>query len=541
MSTEAENADIPSARILFQRSPIIAQMSDPLHSDWNRSLTESLSAHELTGLIDFSVMNTVFQNFLEVVGLPVAIIDFDGRVLASSKWQRLCMEFHRSNPTTLTRCLESDRSLSRQMQEGKKYAMYRCLNGLTDCASPIVIDGQHIANLFIGQFLLEPPNFEYFARQQEESGFAKEAYFKALAEVPIIAEEKILAILNLLSGLAHQIAQQSLAEKRTQQAYASVEQQVVERTLELQASHQLLKKLSEQVPGVIYQFRLYPNGTSCFPYASDGIYEIFGVSAESVRDSAEPVFARVHPDDIERVKGVIQRSAESLSPWHDEYRVILPRQGVLWREGQATPEKLSDGSTLWHGFITDITARKASEEAVQHMAFYDRLTDLPNRRLLEDRLHQLIGRVQRNGGKLALLFIDLDKFKSINDEFGHATGDWLLHRVAERIQEALRQTDTVARIGGDEFIVLLPDAAVLTEAIAVAEKIRTSLEMPFASPDGNSLQISSSIGVVMYPDHADNAGDLLRLGDEAMYRAKKFGRNAIDALPQNLNVLQSCS
>ncbi len=163
MSTEAENADIPSARILFQRSPIIAQMSDPLHSDWNRSLTESLSAHELTGLIDFSVMNTVFQNFLEVVGLPVAIIDFDGRVLASSKWQRLCMEFHRSNPTTLTRCLESDRSLSRQMQEGKKYAMYRCLNGLTDCASPIVIDGQHIANLFIGQFLLEPPNFETFS------------------------------------------------------------------------------------------------------------------------------------------------------------------------------------------------------------------------------------------------------------------------------------------------------------------------------------------------------------------------------------------
>ena len=539
MSTEAEKADIPSSRILFQRSPLIAQMCDPLHSDWNRSLTESLSAHELAGLIDFSVMNTVFQNFLEVVGLPVAIIDFDGRVLASSKWQRLCMEFHRGNPTTLTRCLESDRSLSRQMQEGKTYAMYRCLNGLTDCASPIVIDGKHIANLFIGQFLLEPPNFDYFARQQEEFGFEKEPYFKALTEVPIIAEEKILAILNLLSGLAHQIAQQSLAEKRTQQAYASVEQQVVERTQELQANHQLLKKLSEQVPGAIYQFRLYPDGTSCFPYASDGIYEIFGVSAESVRDSAEAVFARVHPDDLERVKGVIQWSAVSLSPWHDEYRVILPRQGVRWREGQATPEKLSDGSTLWHGFITDITARKASEEAVQHMAFYDRLTNLPNRRLLEDRLHQLIGRAQRNGGKLALLFIDLDKFKSINDEFGHATGDWLLQRVAERMQEALRQSDTVARIGGDEFIVLLPDTHLLTEAIAVAEKIRTSLEMSFASPSGDSLEISSSVGAVMYPDHADNAADLLRLGDEAMYRAKKFGRNAIDALTEKLNVLQS--
>jgi C4-dicarboxylate-specific signal transduction histidine kinase len=157
------------------------------------------------------------------------------------------MEFHRVNKQTLSRCLESDTSLSRQMLEGKPYAIYRCLNGLTDCASPIVIEGKHIANLFIGQFFLQPPDMAYFKRQQEEFGFDEEAYFKALAEVPIVAEEKLPAILNLLTGLAHQIAQQSLAEKRALAAYASVEKQVVERTQELSASHEKLKNTFAQL------------------------------------------------------------------------------------------------------------------------------------------------------------------------------------------------------------------------------------------------------------------------------------------------------
>ncbi|MBS4098316.1 MAG: PocR ligand-binding domain-containing protein [Sulfuricella sp.] len=245
---DPQNKEIqPSAPILFRRTPKIDQMRDPLFADWNRSLIKNLSAHELAELIDFSQMTTVFENFLEVVGLPVAIIDFDGRVLASSNWQRLCMEFHRINKNTLVRCLESDTRLSREMLEGKPYAIYRCLNGLTDCASPIIIEGKHIANLFIGQFFLQPPDMDYFRRQQEEFSFDKDAYFKALAEVPIVAEEKLPAILNLLTGLAHQIAQQSLAEKRALAAYDSVEQQVVERTQELSVSHEQLKKASAQL------------------------------------------------------------------------------------------------------------------------------------------------------------------------------------------------------------------------------------------------------------------------------------------------------
>ena len=161
------------------------------------------------------------------------------------------------------------------------------------------------------------------------------------------------------------------------------------------------------------------------------------------------------------------------------------------------------------------------------MAFYDHLTALPNRRLLEDRLHLALAKAQRDRLHLCLLFIDLDKFKPVNDELGHDAGDWLLQQVAARLRLCLRESDTVARIGGDEFIVLLPEIGAIRTAIDVAEKIRATLEEPFTMDSGETIRISSSIGVVVYPQHANDARDLLRMGDEAMYQAKKGGRNAV--------------
>jgi diguanylate cyclase (GGDEF)-like protein len=173
-------------------------------------------------------------------------------------------------------------------------------------------------------------------------------------------------------------------------------------------------------------------------------------------------------------------------------------------------------------------ARHRAEEAIRQMAYYDRLTGLPNRRLLEDRLQQVLASAQRKGSRVAVLFIDLDRFKPVNDQHGHEAGDWLLQQVAERMLGVLRASDTAARIGGDEFIVLLPEAAGPDDAVPVAERIRQRLEQPFTMDKGLTLQISSSIGVAFYPDHADNPKDLLHFGDEAMYLAKKRGRNAVE-------------
>lgn len=213
-----------SKPILFVRTPNLRQMRNPLTASWNFDIAPSgesegnKSKLNLAALIDFSQINEVFANYLDIVGLPVAIIDLNGKVLASSKWQRLCMEFHRVNEGTLARCIESDVTLSRQMNKGKGYAIYSCRNGLTDCAAPIFIERQHIANLFIGQFLLRPPDPAEFERQCAEFGFEREAYFQALAEVPIVDESNVPAIMRLLVGLANQVAEQSLAAQRLRMA-----------------------------------------------------------------------------------------------------------------------------------------------------------------------------------------------------------------------------------------------------------------------------------------------------------------------------------
>lgn len=139
----------------------------------------------------------------------------------------------------------------------------------------------------------------------------------------------------------------------------------------------LIEQLAKQVPGVLYQYRLFPDGHSCFPYASEGILDIYEVTPQQVREDASAVFALLHPDDYERVAASIQESARNLTPWRCEYRVVLPRQGTRWRYGDARPQQLEDGSILWHGFITDTTARKEREAALQ--ASSDEINDLYNK------------------------------------------------------------------------------------------------------------------------------------------------------------------
>lgn len=179
------------------------------------------------------------------------------------------------------------------------------------------------------------------------------------------------------------------------------------------------------------------------------------------------------------------------------------------------------------GVIRDITERKAVEERVRRMAQFDPLTNLPNRALCDDRLRQALAEAKRDKKHLALMFLDLDHFKPINDTLGHHVGDLLLKAVAKRIQDCLRESDTVARIGGDEFLVLLPSIEQEQDAIEVAEKIRHSINQPFELAGDHSLSISSSTGIAVFPEHGSDEMQLMRNADEAMYRAKEAGRNKV--------------
>ncbi len=175
----------------------------------------------------------------------------------------------------------------------------------------------------------------------------------------------------------------------------------------------------------------------------------------------------------------------------------------------------------------DITDRKHMEERLEHMAQHDTLTDLPNRALFNDRLMKAIAQARRDGTRLALMSIDLDRFKPVNDSFGHHVGDLLLQAAAQRMQDSIRESDSIGRIGGDEFLVLLPSIESDDDALRVAGKIHDALRQPFNFPDIGCLHISSCIGIAIYPDQGTSQLQLLKLADSAMYAAKMSGRDRI--------------
>jgi len=216
------------------------------------------------------------------------------------------------------------------------------------------------------------------------------------------------------------------------------------------------------------------------------------------------------------------------------------------RDGSVFPASVSisavvdsNGDSI--GLITsfrDISESKGSEERIRHLAYYDVLTGLPNRSLFNDRLQQEMQRAQRGNRLLALLFLDLDRFKEVNDSMGHDIGDQLLKQVAERLQQCVRADDTVARMGGDEFTIILGDlpsrTRAVSAAISVAEKIMQMLAMPF-SLVGRELFLSTSIGIAVCPYDGEEAPLLLRNADTAMYHAKERGKNNFQFYAESMN------
>jgi diguanylate cyclase (GGDEF)-like protein/PAS domain S-box-containing protein len=200
------------------------------------------------------------------------------------------------------------------------------------------------------------------------------------------------------------------------------------------------------------------------------------------------------------------------------------KSGELYVEWLSINLVLDDKGDIFRyvAVFSDISERKVAEERLHRLAHYDVLTDLPNRVLLNDRLQQGLVNAKRNKGRMALMFLDLDKFKPVNDTLGHNIGDLLLKELAQRLQHCIRESDTVARIGGDEFVVLLPSIEEEQDAIRVADKILQTLKQPFDLA-GHHLHISSSIGIAVYPEHGEDERQLSKNADTAMYHAKKNG------------------
>ncbi|WP_254276695.1 EAL domain-containing protein [Halomonas sp. 3H] len=446
----------------------------------------------------------------------------------------------------------------------------------------------------------------------------------------------------------------SATRSRALRMTEALTQTVHERETELESLLARLQTIADRVPGVVYEYRLFADGRSCFPYASDGMQQVYGVAPEALTEDASPVFSAIHPDDLDAVATSIQYSARTLTPWRHEYRVILQEGAEHWLFGDALPHREPDGSTTWYGVINDITERKQSEIALrrahmeaerfrealdhvgsfiymkdrdsrytfanratlelfgctaeslpgsedarffssdiarrlrkidvrvlngeptteeisvhdgtgrrrvylevktpiredgtngniigllgistdittlkeherqlEHLAHYDPLTGLPNRVLLADRLTHAMAQEHRQGRHLAVVYLDLDGFKHINDRYGHAAGDQLLISVAQRMKGVMREGDTLSRLGGDEFVAVLQDLADESVATGLFERLLHVASQPVWH-ESHALRVTASLGVSFYPQ-ADpvEADQLLRQADQAMYQAKLAGK-----------------
>jgi len=418
---------------------------------------------------------------------------------------------------------------------------------------------------------------------------------------------------------------------------------------------QRFEVFADLLPGVVYQFELAPDGTSRFPFASKGLQDIYGVKPEQARITAKSVFETLHPDDFERVRTSIRKSAETGDDWVCEYRIR--HSGMeRWVFGHARPQTSIDGSTLWYGMIIDITDRKKLElelersqanlklaqkiartghweanietgelswsdivyeilgfdrdlvtptidffrslvpeedlaivlesEAkagttgthdvehrmktasgniiwvhelaelqsdkktlvgtvqditeqkelelkLQRQAVIDPLTEVYNRRYFSQALDTEFHRKQRYKDPLSLITFDLDHFKQVNDNYGHGVGDKVLIEVTKTVSRQLRATDVFARVGGEEFAILLPKTT-FEEAKKVAEKLRQAVQELVVANDDGPVKVTSTFGVVAMNEHIETEEHLQQIADRALYSGKQAGRNCVYCADQTL-------
>jgi diguanylate cyclase (GGDEF)-like protein/PAS domain S-box-containing protein len=289
--------------------------------------------------------------------------------------------------------------------------------------------------------------------------------------------------------------------------------------------------LVEQIPAIVYQDKTDESWSTV--YVSPQITTLLGVLPEEWTGESKLWLEMLHPDDRDRAIEEVDRGIESGEPYTVEYRMVARDGRVKWFQDTAVMLRDTDGNPAYtHGVMLDITERREAEERLTYLAYHDSLTGMPNRAMFDELLELSLARARRADRGVAVLALDVDNFKLINDSLGHEVGDHLITQIAARLQEATRDTDLVARPGGDEFLMLLADleqtSPVVDEngaaisAQAVAHRVLESFEAPF-EVDGTELYVTASIGISVFPLDAADATSLLRNADSAVYLAKANG------------------
>jgi diguanylate cyclase (GGDEF)-like protein/PAS domain S-box-containing protein len=331
---------------------------------------------------------------------------------------------------------------------------------------------------------------------------------------------------DLLGRMADEVSQaldRLALERRRDAAEAALREQ-----------ERRLSTMMGNLPGMVYRGLFDADWTMHF--VSEGCVELTGYRADELVNAPVVSYEQLtHPDDRDYVREAIGRALQGHSRYTVEYRIVARdgREKWVWENGLGIYD--AHGALVaMEGFIADITEIKRYREQLEHQAQHDTLTGLANRTLLNDRLQQAVVHCQRQRSMLALLFLDLDHFKLINDSLGHSAGDELLKLAANRLAACVREGDTVARLGGDEFVLLLVDQPGAQAVSHAVERVLEAMAQPYRV-QGKEFMTTCSVGVSLFPDDGTDGETLLKNADAAMYRAKAAGRNAFHFFTAEIN------
>jgi diguanylate cyclase (GGDEF)-like protein/PAS domain S-box-containing protein len=320
----------------------------------------------------------------------------------------------------------------------------------------------------------------------------------------------------------------------------SMEEVVLERTTELRNEVIQRRDAETQLRQVLDGAELgfwdwnYATGTQ---WVNDRWMEILGIDQSELKNNISDFIERIHPKDRDKTVATITQHIQSDTAYVVEFRMQHHDGDWLWIQAAGavvSHDPASQKPLRLCGTLQDISERKKQEDHILHQAHFDALTGLPNRFLALDRLSQLINEAHRNKRRVAVLFLDLDDFKKINDTLGHETGDKLLTEAASRLQSVVRDTDTVGRLGGDEFIILIGGLLEPSNVQYAADALCNKFTEAFAI-DNRELVLTASIGISIYPDDGENLSELLRNADTAMYHSKELGRNTYSYFTDEMN------